>query len=184
MVSHGRIRAITTIIALLFCVAIVRVLQVQVFEYPVHANTVERQQISDITLVAPRGAIFDRNGNVLAVSNRAFVIRINTIVVTDTQAAHDYANAIAPAFSQPVDSLRQRIDSIVTDSRNTPRTLPNIIAYNISPAAIGAFRQARAKSKLDGAWEEEHWTRNYPFGALAGPTVGFVTHVWQQFLRR
>ncbi len=175
MLSKRRLATIASVISVLFLTAVLRTVQVQLIEFPSHARQASAQQIDSVDTLAPRGAIFDRNGNVLAVSNRAFVVRMDTSIVTDTLSAATYANIIAPALNQPVDSLRRRIESIIKDSHAKPRTLPNIIAYNIPPDAITALKEVIRDKRLAGIWEEEHWTRAYPFGPLAGPTVGFTT---------
>ncbi len=175
MLSKRRLATIASVISVLFLTAVLRTVQVQLIEFPSHARQASAQQIGSVDTLAPRGAIFDRNGNVLAVSNRAFVVRMDTSIVTDTLSAATYANVIAPALNQPVDSLRRRIESIIKDSHATPRTLPNIIAYNVTPDAVKALKEAIRDKHLAGIWEEEHWTRAYPFGPLAGPTVGFTT---------
>jgi cell division protein FtsI/penicillin-binding protein 2 len=163
-------------ITMLFVTAVLRTVQVQVFEFPDHAKEINQQQIAYVNTLAPRGTIFDRNGNVLAVSNRAFIIRMNARVITDLAIAEKYAAAIAPAINLTPDVLMQRISAVIADTKAISPSLPNVIAYDVQPAMIKNFRTAIAANRLTaGVWEEEHWTRTYPFGPIAGPTIGFVT---------
>ncbi len=165
------------LITMLFVSVVFRALWVQA-KFPAHEQEVANQQIATINTLAPRGTIFDRNGNVLAVSNRAFIVRVNTRVVTDTVAAARYAEVLAPSLNQAPEVLGRRINAIINDGRLAPlsRTLPNVIAYNVPSSAIEGYRAAVRENRMsNGVWEEEHWTRAYPFGALAGPTIGFVT---------
>jgi cell division protein FtsI/penicillin-binding protein 2 len=184
MLSKRRIRIVTSAIALLFTTALLRTVQVQVVEFPLYAQEASAQQIARVNTLAPRGTIYDRNGNVLAVSNRAFIMRVSTRNITDTIGAAHVAGVIAPALGEPADVLRTRIEAIITDARSQTRTLPSIIAYNVTPKQVEDFKAAIIANNTtrgaryivpDTVWPEENWTRSYPFKALAGPTVGFTT---------
>jgi cell division protein FtsI/penicillin-binding protein 2 len=173
MFSRQRLLILSVIITILFAASALRAVQVQVVDAANLTNVARDQQVRRVVSTAPRGTIYDRNGNVLAVSTRAFAIYINPRVVTDTLSV---ANAIGPALDLPTDSLRQRMDAIIADSKNVTRTIPNILAYGVSPTRIQGFRDAVRTGRLGHAmWEEETWPRTYPFGDIGGPTVGFVS---------
>jgi cell division protein FtsI/penicillin-binding protein 2 len=176
MFSKRRLATIAALITMLFVTAVLRTAQVQLVEFPNHAKEINQQQLAYVNTRAPRGTIFDRNGNVMAVSNRAFIVRMNSRLVRDLPRAAAYAQAIAPTLNLTPDTLLERMTAIIEDSKQHTPTIPNVIAYDVQPTMLKAFRAAIRDNRIgDAIWEEEHWTRAYPFGSIAGPTVGFVT---------
>ncbi|MCX6019530.1 MAG: penicillin-binding protein 2 [Chloroflexi bacterium] len=168
-------------ISLALCVlAVGRALYAQWVDFPAYERATERQQISSVETIATRGRIFDRHGNVLAVSNRAFIMRLNVAAITTTVDAARLAEAIAPVMQENPGVLRNRIDDIMQKRRGNYialGVLPEVMTRTIT--AIEDYDQHTTDRKLTkGAVEfEEHWTRSYPFGSVAGPTVGFVTYL-------
>jgi cell division protein FtsI (penicillin-binding protein 3) len=176
MFSKRRLAIMAALITMLFVTAVLRTAQVQVIEFPAYAVEINQQQLAYVNTLAPRGTIFDRNGNVMAVSNRAFIVRMNGRRITDLATAAKFAQAIAPTLNLTPDTLLERMTAIIEDSKQLTPTIQNIIAYDVQPAMIKPFRKAIRENRIgDTIWEEEHWTRAYPFGPIAGPTVGFVT---------
>lgn len=123
---------------------------------------------------SPRGTIYDTNGGVLAVSNRALLIRLDTSAVSTTVTIAKAAAYIAPAVSRNVDVIQRRMEAILKDSHAMTPTLGNIIYTNIAPQAM-AFLSDTLTNEDVGVTVEKIWMRNYPLGSIAGPTMGFVS---------
>ena len=169
MLSPRRLIILAVLIGLLITLAVARAIEVQVVENPKYVAAANYQQTKTYTTLAPRGAIYDRNGSVLAVSNRAYLIRVAPDKITDTLAI---ANALAPALAQPVDQVFSHVQAI-SDSVKTESPLNTIVAYDLSPRATNQL--TTTLGKRTGVTIEETWGRTYPHGPIAGPTLGFVS---------
>lgn len=172
MLSSRRLIILAVIIGLTISIAFTRAVQVQVFENPKYAAAANDQQIETRITLAPRGAIFDRAGNLLAVSNRAYIVRVDTRTLTDTAAV---ATALAPVIGRRVEEAQQRIEAILEDRKSLTPTLSTIVAYNLSPQATYQLTRTMRSLARGGLLVDETWARTYPYGPIAGPTLGFVS---------
>jgi len=169
MLSPRRLLILAVLIGLSITLAVARAIQVQVVENPKYVAAASYQQTQLHTTLAPRGAIYDRNGSLLAISNRAYLIRIVPIHITDTLAV---ANALAPALGKGIDEVFSQMKTI-SDSAATAAPLSTIVSYDLSPRAT--HQLTMTLGKLAGVTIEETWDRTYPYGPIAGPTLGFVS---------
>jgi len=172
MISSRRLITLAVIIGLTIAIAFTRAVQVQVFENPKYAAAANDQQTETRITLAPRGAIFDRAGNLLAVSNRAYIIRVDTRTLTDTATV---ATALAPVMGRSVEEARRRIEAILEDRKSITPTLSTVVAYNVSPQATYQLTKTLQSLARGGLLVDETWARAYPHGPIAGPTIGFVS---------
>lgn len=172
MLSFQRLIILAVLIGLAILLAFARAVQVQVIESPQYAAAANFQQTETRTTLSPRGAIFDRSGNVLAVSNRAYLVRVDTRTMTDTATV---AMALAPVMVQPTEETRLRLQAILDDSKAITPTLSTIIAYNLSPQTTNQLTQTLQSLARGGLLVDETWARDYPYGPVGGPTLGFVS---------
>jgi cell division protein FtsI/penicillin-binding protein 2 len=152
----------------------VRSAQIQIVQAPQLGARARAQQVEVTESQSPRGTIFDRNGAVLAVSTQAYILRINTGVISETNSAALAATTIAPVMKKPVDEIQRRIQALITDSKMPTPTLPNILYTNLTPQAVFQLTTTVAINHLNGIVVEPSWVRVYPLGMVAGPTLGFV----------
>ncbi|MCL6509411.1 MAG: penicillin-binding protein 2 [Anaerolineae bacterium] len=172
MISSRRLITLAVIIGLTIAIAFTRAVQVQVFENPKYAAAANDQQTETRITLAPRGAIFDRAGHLLAVSNRAYIIRVDTRTLTDTATV---ATALAPVMGRSVEEARRRIEAILEDRKSITPTLSTVVAYNVSPQATYQLTKTLQSLARGGLLVDETWARAYPHGPIAGPTIGFVS---------
>jgi cell division protein FtsI/penicillin-binding protein 2 len=172
MLSTRRLIILAVVIGMAIAVATLRAIQVQVFEYPDREQAASAQQIILDPIFAPRGAVFDRNGNLFAVSSRAYLVRVNTETITDTQVV---AAALGPVLSKSPEEVRVRLQAIINDSKAVTPTMTNIVAYNLSPEATFQLTMALQTVARGGLAIDNSWARQYPHGQIAGPTLGFVS---------
>ncbi|GIV85176.1 MAG: peptidoglycan glycosyltransferase [Candidatus Roseilinea sp.] len=172
MLSSRRLTMLAISIGLTLSIAFARAIQVQVFESPKYAAAAHDQQIETRITLAPRGAIFDRSGNPLAVSNRAYIVHVDARTLTDTATV---ATALAPIIGRRVDEAQQRLEAILADRKSPTPTLSTIVAYNLSPQATYQLTRTLRSLARGGLLVDETWARMYPYGPIAGPTIGFVS---------
>jgi cell division protein FtsI/penicillin-binding protein 2 len=132
MLSSRRLIILSAIIGLAVLVAVARAAQVQLVEGQDYGAAAAGQQILREDVLAPRGAIFDRNGSLLAVSNRAYMVRVDTSTLTDTQAV---ASALAPVMREPTEKIRQQLQAVLNDVKAVTSTRSTLVAYNLTPQA-------------------------------------------------
>jgi cell division protein FtsI/penicillin-binding protein 2 len=173
MLSPTRLFTLLSIIAVAMLVVVLRTMQVQVFAAVDYAAQVRNDQRKEYAMSAPRGRIFDRNGNVLAVSNRVYLVRFNPRAVTDTQTL---ASVVAPFVQEPVESIHNRMQAIIADQKLLTPTLNTALFYDLAPSTTISMMQAVQRARLGGIWDtpEEYWSRTYPQGRVAGTVLGFV----------
>ena len=175
MISKKRLMVLAVIILAPVLIVLIRSAEIQIIQSAPLSARARDQQVLTWTGQPPRGTIFDRNGNVLAVSNRAYTIRVDTAVLTDTVAVAAAVSIVAPAILRSPAEVSTRIQNIVNDSRAITPTLSNILYTNVSPEAITVLTATIAEQQFKGLLVEPIWVRSYPQGPLAGPTLGFVS---------
>ena len=119
------------------------------------------QQVQTVELPAPRGAITDRNGNYLAVSEAASDVSATPYLVRDQLRA---ANALAPLLGvEPADLLR-KLDTrsgFVYLARRLPAARANQVArlkldgIALTPSSLRTYPRGWAASQLLGSASEE-----------------------------
>jgi cell division protein FtsI/penicillin-binding protein 2 len=172
MISKRRLTVLAIVILTPVVIVLARSAQIQIIQWAPLSARARSQQMLTWTGQPLRGAIYDSNGNVLAVSNRAYVIRVNPATLTDTFKA---ASLIAPVVARPVEEASMRIQAIISDSKAITPTLPNIVYADVSPQAVVQLTSTLGANGLAGVSVEPTWVRSYPQGPLAGPTMGFVS---------
>jgi cell division protein FtsI (penicillin-binding protein 3) len=146
-------------LALLFLVALLgRTFYVQVIAAPALKDQAAEQSTRTITLAAPRGSIYDRNGQQLAISETMATVYANPKQIKDAAAV---ASALAPIVERSEQDLLAKL---------TKNSGFEYLARKIDPA-----KGAQVKAlKLVGVGVLPEDKRLYPSGALAPQLLGFV----------
>jgi cell division protein FtsI (penicillin-binding protein 3) len=157
-VVQSRIGAIFASLLLLLCFAAVRTAYLGVFRGPALRQAASNQQTSQETVTAQRGAITDRNGIDLAVSEPAKDLSADPFLLKDPLGA---AQRLAPLLGQPEATVLRKL-SQRTGFVYLARALP--------------ARQAEAalKLKIEGVAGTPVMRRVYPRGTLAAQVLGEV----------
>jgi cell division protein FtsI (penicillin-binding protein 3) len=136
-----------------------RLLQLQGLDRSAYAASAQVQQLQTLTLMASRGSITDRNGDVLASSVDARDVVADPEQISDPTAA---ANQLAPLLGMNVGTLATELGrhtqyALLTPSPVTPEVGAEVLAL-----------------KLPGVTTPDVSKRIYPDGTLAANVVGFV----------
>ncbi len=146
-------------LALFFLVVCFRLAQVQIFENGKYREMAQKQYQSKIMLPATRGAIYDRNGNIIA-SNSMFAS-----FAADPQLAAEDADAIASKFSKifgkPKRYYREKLQS---DSK---------FVWLERQVSVDYLKKIDLK-KLDGVVVRYEPKRLYHHDQVAGQLIGFT----------
>jgi cell division protein FtsI/penicillin-binding protein 2 len=92
-------------------VAIARLVQIQVVEHGHYSTVADKELIDKTTVYARRGAIVDRNGNVLAISVDTWDIYVNASVWQDASKAGPASEALGKLLSMDPAAIRTAVTS-------------------------------------------------------------------------
>ncbi len=143
-----------------------------------------QQKYESRVLPAKRGDIFDRNGNLLATSNKVYTVILDCRTVNSNEAYLDpTVNAMVEFLEVDEADIRKRLTSEATKDSQY-----QIVKKELSVEAKKAFDEYKTipeKSDLSeaekekrrnvkGVWFEEDYLRIYPYGSVACDTIGFT----------
>lgn len=152
-----------------WAIAIVgRLVQLQLLQSDRYALYAESQQTQKVKLLAPRGAIYDRNGSPLALSLEHDSIAINPMRVPDPAAA---ARELAAIFPIDESQLRAKIELYKKNRGGFLWIRRWATAEEASAARAIRFRKENPCDWIE--FYKEH-KRYYPKGHLASHVLGSV----------
>ncbi len=161
-------------VVVVFVFLVVAFWVLQVLQYAEHRDRAERNHTRSIPLLAPRGVLFDRNGEVLVSSRRSFRIAIIREQTTDVQAS---IRQLAEVTHTSEDELK----AIVDRHRGEAPFRPIAVIEHATDAQIAAV--IARKLELPEVVVEQVPMRTYPESALAAHLFGYVGEVRQAQLK-
>ena len=139
------------LVGLGFGIVIYSLFKIQIKEGDYYQQRAIAQQLRTTPITANRGAIYDRNGNTLAMSATVWTVLFSPHDITDEQA-----EVLAQGMS---DILGVDPDFIIEKAKNKKSY------YQIAFAA---------EHDINGVSLQEDSKRYYPYGSLASSVLGFV----------
>ena len=127
----------------------------------------EAQQLSDTTISAARGTIYDANGNVLAQSASVWLCYINPSKVTEKNRTK-VLNVLSDALDLDVVDLARRIDQ---NASYGYLKIKGEIEYQDKTDLIAAVRENKL---TDVIFVDPDTKRYYPNSSLASTLIGFT----------
>ena len=125
------------------------------------------QQVRETTVSAPRGTIYDRKGEVLAVSAGVDTIYLSP---AEIELYGEDAGAIAAGLSE---ILGLDYESVYEKTQNTGSWY-EVVARKVEADTAEAVRQFKQAGGYNGIKLEADTKRYYPNGSLAAHVIGFV----------
>jgi len=146
-------------------------------------QVLSQQQYDSRTIPYKRGEIRDRNGNVLARSEKVYNLILDCYAVNgDEEYIDPTIKALVETIGVDETEVRERIASEETrDSqyqilkKNVTQEEKDIYdAYtDLSEDSTFSDEVRREREKITGIWFEEQYIRDYPMGTLASNVIGF-----------
>ena len=157
------------------CVAVFAVLGIsfwflQVVENAKYEEMAENNHQRTLALRAPRGVLYDRNGQVLVENRHSFTISIVREHTKDIERTIQTLSAVAGL--DPND-----VRGIVARHRSEPSYRPIVIVEDASLAQVAAITARRLDFELPDVVVEEVPTRQYPAEGVAAHLFGYVGEV-------
>ena len=151
-------------LSLLFLAMGARLFVLQIVEAPAYAQLASQQRDRTVEFPARRGAIFDRNGEPLAISVDLKTIYTDPEMVEDPEAA---AEQLAPVLNQPYELLVQKLSGPMPGD-DAPR-----FEY-LMRQAPPRISEKVAELALPGVFMQDEAKRYYPGKRLASHVIGFA----------
>lgn len=155
-------RNVLILLLVAFAVVCVRLVWLQVIQGPELSEAATQRRTNSITLTAKRGTIYDRSGNVLAMSVDCKTIYCNPKEVTDVSAT---AEVLAADLGGTADDYTDLLSKDTT-FYYVKRKVDTSVAEKLSGDLTA--------KKLTGVYQLSDTKRIYPYGQTAGQVLGLV----------
>jgi penicillin-binding protein 2 len=172
---HLRLLVMQSVVVGLFFVLASAFWVLQVVQYAELSDRSERNHLRTIPLRAPRGVLFDRNGEVLVQNRRSFriaIVREQTPDVAGTIQQLSRVTGVSVA----------EIAGVVERRRTDPIFRPISVIEHATDEQVAAV--IAQKLELPGVMVEQVPMRAYPDGGLAAHVFGYVGEVQPGQLQR
>lgn len=128
-----------------------------------------QQSYSSTTVKSERGRILDRNGVVLARSEKVY----NTVIDARVILSHDYyVEPTLDAIEKYLGYDKEEIRGLINEKSDSSYI---VYEHDVDYARVSEFTKALNASKyVVGVWFEEEYRRTYPYGDLASHVIGFT----------
>ena len=143
-----------------------------------------QQKYTSQVLPAKRGDIYDRNGNILATSNKVYNVILDC---KTTNSDTDYVEPTIKALNEVFGLDEEEIRSLLSDTRTNESQYQVVMKqatmdkkkefedYQSAGVDSGLTKaQAAERANVKGVWFEEDYLRSYPFNETACDTIGFT----------
>jgi penicillin-binding protein 2 len=147
----------------------------QVVQHAKFQEMAENNHQRTLALRAPRGVIFDRNGEVLVENRSAFNI---SIVREHTRDLDRTIRLLAQVTGMDETQVRDTVER----HRREPSYRPIVVVHDATLAQVAAVTARRLDSELPDVVVQEVPTREYPAEALAAHLIGYVGEASDQQL--
>lgn len=135
----------------------------------------DHQTYTSMTIPYKRGQIQDRNGTILAYSEKVYNLILDPkTVLSDSKYKDPTLNALVQCFGLN----RSDLESILASK---PNSQYEKLLKELTSDEIKEFQNMMADTKnnpdIKGVWFEDSYIRNYPFNTLACDVIGFASAV-------
>ena len=160
--GEGRLKGLFLLLLGLCAIVAVRLVWIQVVRHDELSSMAERNRQNVITLQARRGTIYDRNGNVLAMSEDCRTIYCNPKEIHQPYlTAEVIATHLGGETADYVDSL-------------TADTTFSYVRRKVDLDTANAIRDDLIAKELPGVYLLQDSRRVYPYGSVGGQVLGIV----------
>ncbi len=143
-----------------------KLIYLQVLRHGHYARLAREQQLKMVEVPGPRGSIYDRNGQPLAMSVPVDSVFVNPKRLADLRVA---ADIIAPVLNLNAEQLHARLKSAYKDPKRRGFCM---VKRKITPVEAANLRSLR----LPWIEFQTESQRHYPKGPIASHVIGSVDH--------
>ncbi|BCJ95272.1 stage V sporulation protein D [Anaerocolumna cellulosilytica] len=134
-------------------------------------KVLSQQTYTSTTIPYKRGSILDRNGTVLAVSEKVYNVILD---VKHLLGDKEYILPTKKALLSSYEITEEAMSDIINNKAESRYT---ILLKGISYEDMLKFKALQEKdSNIQGVWFEEDYVRKYPYNSLASVVLGFTSN--------
>ncbi|RMA96019.1 peptidoglycan D,D-transpeptidase FtsI family protein [Hydrogenothermus marinus] len=159
--NEKKVKFFSSIILLVFLIIIVKLFYIQIWQRDKLIKYIENQYYSKKNILLPRGKIYDKKGNILAIS-------IPTITVYAIGKYIKNKELLAEKLSPVLKMSKQYILKKLNSENYV------VIARNLDKSLADKIEKIRKETKEWNLGILESSKRVYPFGKIGGANIGFV----------
>ncbi len=174
-IPQGRLALISYLSVGLVVLLLVGFWKLQVVQSEHFADLAERNQVRYIPIIAPRGAMLDRDGRVLVDSYPSFSI---LLLRDDSKQLQKSIPQIEEGLGITKEDLLQQLEA----AKLEPKFQPIVIKRAASPADIAFVESHRADLPVLELMMDQR--RRYPHGEMLANAIGYVGEVSSQELEQ
>ena len=177
--NRKKLLIIFAILLLFICVLIGRLLYINLSNSDTYARIVMAQMDYDSKSIPfKRGDIQDRDGTVLATSEKVYNLVLDPYVVLNSNG--DCEKPTAEAIERYFDIDAAEVYKVLDDS---PDSRYVVMAKKLDYDTVKAYQDfmnseeeadKEASANVKGIWFEEEYLRKYPYDSLAAALIGFT----------
>lgn len=136
-------------------------------------QVLSQQKYDSTTIPYKRGSILDRNGSILAASEKVYNVILDAVAVS---AKEEYLEPTLQALRTEFGIDTEQVRSYIAQNGETSRYY--VLAKRLPYEQIESFKtlQNEEGSLIQGIWFEEEYQRTYPGNTLACDVIGFTSN--------
>jgi len=150
-----------------FIILAAQLFHLQILRHEELEGAALEQQMRETAVTADRGTIYDRNGEILAMSATTYTVYISPAEIAMYE---EDPELIARGLSEILSVDREKILSMAGDRKSWYKT----VARKIEDETANAVRAFKTEHQLKGVKIEPDTKRYYPYSSLAAHVIGFV----------
>jgi len=162
-----RIAILRVTVIVLFALIAVSFWVFQIVERAKFQEMAENNHLRELTLRAPRGVLYDREGRILVENRPSFNVSIVRLHTTDLDRTIRLLSAVAGIEEK-------RIRDIVDRHRREPSYRPIVVIEDATLGQVAAITARRLEFELPDVVVQQVPTRNYPADGLGAHLFGYV----------
>src|SRR5262245_43612027 len=168
---QARIVVIRVVTIVVFLFLLIGLWNLQVLHRSYYRELAEKNQVRSITLVAPRGKILDRNGQVIVDNRPSFTLSLMREHLSSVETSIDL---LASGLSLEVEFLRAQVEK----HRRQPSYLPIVIKEDLTAGDLAFIESHRLE--FPGLDVIRQPRRFYREGQLAAHLLVYVGEIFEK----
>ncbi|MDF1611100.1 penicillin-binding protein 2 [Stygiobacter electus] len=154
-------------------ISIVQLFSMQILNGPVYSERSNENSVKPIYQTAPRGILFDRNGNVLVGNKPSFTLRITP---------SEYKDSLNPYLETILGYEKGYLAKLLKTSESYSKFIPRRIAKDVDFKVIAWYEEN--SSKLPGVDYVMETQRDYSFGVMGAHMFGYTKEIPASILQK
>ena len=173
-----RVAVLSGVAAVLFAILFFRLWNLQVLSGDEYLAEAKNNRTREYKVIAPRGEILDRNGEILVDNRTSLALQLNTAKLPEGPAEERaQLERLGDLTGMPLPKIRRTIEKEEEIAAGAPVTLKQDVGYNLI-----AYLEEN-QDEFPGVTVQRVFVRHYPEGSLAAHVLGSVGEISEDELK-